>query len=125
MIDRVGAGFKEWAPLMLRLGLCTLFISEGARDLLDLNRSSNWFEIVTAVVELLGALFCLIGFMTRWAAAGLMILTIILIVQGPGINAFIRREHQLLFAGLVMTCTLYGLGGGKWSLDESKKKKEG
>ena len=124
MIDRVGSGFKEYAPLMLRLGLCTLFISEGARDLLDLNRSSNWFEILTAIVELLGALFCLIGFMTRWAAAGLMILTIILIVQGPQLNAFIRRESQLLFAEMVMACALYGLGGGKWSLDESKKKKE-
>jgi uncharacterized membrane protein YphA (DoxX/SURF4 family) len=124
MIDRVGSGFKEWAPLMLRLGLCTLFISEGARDLLDLNRSSGAMDIATAVVELLGALFCLIGFLTRWAAAGLLVLTIVLIVRGPQLNAFIHREYQLLFAELVMACALYGLGGGKWSLDESKKKKE-
>lgn len=125
MIDRVGSGFKDWAPLMLRLGLCTLFISEGARDLLDLHRSSGALAITTAVVELLGALFCLIGFLTRWAAAGLLVLTIVLIVQGPQLNAFIHRDYQLLFAELVMAFALYGLGGGKWSLDESKKKKEG
>jgi uncharacterized membrane protein YphA (DoxX/SURF4 family) len=81
-------------------------------------------DIATAVVELLGALFCLIGFLTRWAAAGLLVLTIVLIVRGPQLNAFIHREYQLLFAELVMACALYGLGGGKWSLDESKKKKE-
>lgn len=125
MIDRIGSGFKDWAPLILRLGLCTLFISQGARDLLDLDRGSGALAIVTAIVELLGSLFCLIGFMTRWAAFGFVILTIVLIVEGPQLEAFIHRNRQLLFAELVMAFALYGLGGGKWSLDESKKKKEG
>ncbi len=125
MIDRIGSGFKEYAPLFLRLGLCTLFISQGARDLLDLHRGSGALAVVTAIVELLGAVFCLIGFMTRWAAFGFVVLTIVLIARGPQLNAFIHRDYQLLFAELVLAFALYGLGGGKWSLDESKKKKEG
>ena len=124
MIDRIGGGFKDYAPFALRVGLATIFITAGAHALVNLSSSPPAWKIVVAVVEILGGLFCLIGFATRWAACGLMILMIWLIAQYAGVHAFTRWEQQLYFACFVMCFALYGLGGGKWSVDEGKKKKE-
>ncbi len=122
MVDRIGGGFKEYAPAILRVGLAVIFIRWGAENLLRGGTSAG--NLVMAGVELLGALFVLIGFLTRWAAAALMVLSIVVIVEGPGTRAFVREEHQLIFACLVMSFALFGLGGGKWSVDVSNKKKK-
>ena len=125
MIDRVGGGFKDYAPFMLRLGLATIFILQGAQMVGDMGRHPSVHEIVTMVVQLLGGLFCLIGFLTRWASFALGALMLWLIIDGPAFKALYQPGHQLLFAGLMMSAALYGLGGGKWSLDEKMKKKDG
>ena len=125
MIDRVGGGFKDYAPLMLRLGLATLFILQGAQIVPEMGRSPHASRVVLMVVELLGGLFCLIGFMTRWAAFALGALMIWVIIDGPQFHALTRASDQLPFACLVMCAALYGLGGGKHSLDEKAKKKDG
>ena len=124
MIDRVGGGFKDYAPFILRLGLATVFILQGGQMIGDLGRHPSAHEIITMVVQLLGGLFCLIGFLTRWAAFALGALMLWLIIDGPAFKALYRPEHQLPFAGLMMCAALYGLGGGKWSLDEKAKKKD-
>lgn len=125
MIDRVGGGLKDYAPLFLRLGLATIFILQGADKVGDMGRSPSVGHIVLMVVELLGGLFCLIGFLTRWAAFALGALMLWVIVQGPGFHALTRQDHQLPFACLMMSVALYGLGGGKYSIDEKQKRKEG
>lgn len=124
MIDRVGGGFKDYAPFILRMGLATIFITAGAHALVNLSSSPPAWKIVVAVVEILGGLFCLMGFMTRWAACGLMILMGWLILKDPGVHAFTRWDEQIYFACFTMSFALYGLGGGKWSVDEGKKKKD-
>ena len=90
-----------------------------------MGRHPSLSEIITMVVQLLGGLFCLIGFLTRWAAFGLGALMLWRIIDGPGFRALYDSNYQLLFAGLMMSAALYGLGGGKWSLDEKMKKKDG
>jgi uncharacterized membrane protein YphA (DoxX/SURF4 family) len=125
MIDRVGGGFKDYAPFILRLGLSTIFILQGAQMVSHMGRSPSASTVVTMVVQLLGGLFCLIGFLTRWAAFALGALMLWLIIDYPGFRALYDKDHQLLFAGLMMCAALYGLGGGKWSLDEKMKRKEG
>jgi uncharacterized membrane protein YphA (DoxX/SURF4 family) len=125
MIDRVGGGFKDYAPFILRLGLATVFILQGAQMVSGMGRHPSLAEIITMVVQLLGGLFCLIGFLTRWAAFGLGALMLWRIIDGPGFRALYDSNHQLLFAGLMMSAALYGLGGGKYSLDEKMKKKDG
>jgi len=124
MIDRVGGGFKDYAPLILRVGLATIFILLGAQQVSGMGRHPSLHDIIVMVVELLGGLFCLIGFATRWAACGLAVLMLFEIIDGPGFRALYDRSHQLLFAGFMMSLALYGLGGGKHSLDEKMKKKE-
>ena len=125
MLDRVGGGFKDYAPFMLRVGLAVIFISAGAHALVNLNRHASTASIVVAAVQILGGLFCLIGFLTRWAAFGLAAVMVYLILDRPGVvYAVTRWDHQLYFALLVMSAALFGLGGGKWSVDEKAKRKE-
>ena len=125
MIDRVGCGFKDYAPLMLRLGLATVFILQGALLVPDMGKSPHLSTVITMIVELLGGLFCLIGFLTRWAAFGLGALMLWQMIEYHGFYVFYKENHQLPFALFMMCAAAYGLGGGKYSLDEKQKKKDG
>ena len=125
MLDRVGGGFKDYAPFILRLGLAVVFILQGAQMIGDLGSHPRTGEIVRMVVQLLGGLFCLIGFLTRWAAFALGALMVWVMIDGHGFKHLYHPIHQLPFACFMMSAALYGLGGGKWSLDEKMKKKEG
>jgi uncharacterized membrane protein YphA (DoxX/SURF4 family) len=121
MLDKMGSGFKDYAPFILRLGLATIFIIQGARDV---THHTTVQYLIAGGVELLGGLFVLIGFLTRWAAAALMVLMGWEMVHRSGIHHFIYWEHQLYFAAFTMSFALFGLGGGKWSVDASNRKKE-
>ena len=125
MLDRVGGGFKDYAPLGLRLGLSTIFILQGAQMVAHMGRSPSLVHILTMAVQLLGGLLCLIGFMTRWAAFALGALVLWQIIDDHGFYVFYRLEHQLWLALFIMCFASFGLGGGKYSLDEKQKKKDG
>lgn len=122
MLDKMGSGFKDYAPFVLRLGLATIFIIQGAREVTY--HGSSVDHLIPGAVELLGGLFLLIGFLTRWAGAALVGLMAWEIVQHQGIRAFTEPDRQLYFAALVMSFALFGLGGGKWSVDASSRKKD-
>ena len=124
MIDRIGGGFKDYVPVMLRLGLAAIFIVQGAFSLTRLHGSSSTKTILIAVVEILGGLFCLMGFLTRWAACALAILILFIIFDDHQWRVFYLRESQPYLAYFVLALALYGVGGGKWSVDEGKKKKD-
>ncbi len=124
MIDRIGGGLKDYVPVMLRLGLAALFIVQGAFSLTRLHGGSSTKTILVAVVQILGGLFCLIGFLTRWAAFALAMMILFVIIDDHHWRIFYMPEHQPYLAYLVMAFALYGVGGGKWSVDEGKKKKD-
>lgn len=122
MIDKMGSSFKDYAPFALRLGVAVLFIVQGSRDLIHSPARAE--PIIIAAIEILGGLFALIGFLSRWAGAALMILMIWTIVDGPGLRVFTDKHEQWPLAAFFMCFALFGLGGGKWSVDASNKKKE-
>jgi len=124
MIDRVGGGFKDYAPLTLRLGLAVIFVLQGALLVPEMGKHPAVLEIATMVVQLLGGLFLLIGFLTRWAAFACGALMVWTIIEGPGFYIFYKPTYQLPLALLIMCIASYGLGGGKYSLDEKSKKKD-
>ena len=125
MLDRIGGGFKDYVPLILRLGLATVFILQGALLVPEMGRSPHLSAVITMAVELLGGLLCLIGFLTRWAAFGLGALMLWQIIEHHGFRVFYEVHHQLPFALFIMSFASFGLGGGKYSLDEKQKKKDG
>jgi uncharacterized membrane protein YphA (DoxX/SURF4 family) len=124
MIDRVGGGLKDYVPVMLRMGLAAIFIVQGAFSLTRLHGGSSTKTILIAVVEILGGLFCLMGFLTRWAACALAILILFIIVDDHQWGVFYLRDSQPYLAYFVLAVASYGLGGGKWSVDEGKKSKK-
>jgi uncharacterized membrane protein YphA (DoxX/SURF4 family) len=121
MLDKMGSSFKDYAPFILRVGLATVFIIQGAHAVTNHSTAEH---LVVGGIELLGGLFVLIGFLTRWASAALMALMSWEIFHRHGLLAFTHPDHQLYFAMLAMSFALFGLGGGKWSVDASNKKKE-
>src|SRR5262249_9545979 len=76
---------KDYFPVLARLLLCSLFIWDGVLQLRDPAGTVNYFTSldipapqitvwVSIAVHLLGGIGILIGFMTRWAAALLILL---------------------------------------------------
>jgi len=76
---------KDYLPALARLLLCSLFIWEGVVQLRDPAGTVSYFESlaipspqiavwVSIAVHLLGGVGILVGFMTRWAAALLILL---------------------------------------------------
>jgi uncharacterized membrane protein YphA (DoxX/SURF4 family) len=125
MVDTIGGKCKDYAPFVLRLGLGMVFIMWGVQDLSQLSASPPLWTAAAAGLKVLCGLLALIGWLTRWAAAGLATLMIIYIVQVPQLHAFIHREDQWAFAYLVMSVAVFFTGGGKCSVDLRNKHKEG
>ena len=123
MIDKVGSGLKDYAPFILRMGLAIVFILQGA-ELVPQVRNPSAMAIIKLVVTLIGGLFLLIGFMTRWAAFACGTLMLWIIIEGERFKVLTHPDYQLPFALFVMCLASWGLGGGKYSLDEKAKKKE-
>ena len=76
---------KDYLPALARLFLCSLFIWDGVLQLRDPAGTANYFMSlniplpqiavwVSIAVHLLGGVGVLVGFMTRWAAALLILL---------------------------------------------------
>lgn len=125
MVDTIGGKCKDYAPFVLRLGLGAVFILWGVNQLQQLSSSPPLWTAADAALKVLCGLMVLVGWLTRWAAAGLATLMIIHIVQGPQLHALIRREDQWAFAYLMMAVAVFFTGGGKASVDLREKRKEG
>lgn len=117
----------NWLPdaglFALRLSVAFIFIYAGAMKLGDLEMvsgmlenlgfpASTFFAYVLALVELLGGIAILVGFLTSWAAGLLAITMIVALVTahagGPLNEAF--TAIALLGSSLALMAT----GAGKW-----------
>jgi putative oxidoreductase len=76
---------RDYLPALARLLMCSLFIWDGVIQLRDPSGTANYFASlnvpsppiavwVSIAIHLLGGIGILIGFMTRWAAALLILL---------------------------------------------------
>ena len=120
MLDKIGNGFRGYAPLMLRLCLAVIVVMMGADDL----QGGRSMDKVFGGAEILCGVLIFIGFLTRWAAAGLVVLVIFMIVDHLGYAILIApREHAWL-AVLAMSLSLFCSGGGEMSVDLRRKRKE-
>lgn len=121
----------EFAPVPLRLGLAALFAFTGINKVMDPAGTAQMlrglgfpvpgvFAWLLIVIELAGALFLLLGFLTRITAIVLTVLLAVAIITAYIIpwdpsKLMLLMTHWPMLGG---TIALMLSGPGRWSLDE-------
>ncbi len=133
--------YPSWSHLIVRLGLGVIFFAHGAQKLF------GWFgggglkatiagfrqmkippaaTVVAACVECFGGLAVLLGFLTRPAALGLIVVMLVAIAKVHARNGFFMnwyvtpgKGHGFEFnlALIAMALAILIGGGGVWSVD--------
>ena len=84
-----------------------------------------FFAWVVAILEVVGGLFLIFGFLTHWSAKLLALEMLVAILLVHVSNGFFVNGGGMEFA-LVLFATCVALmitGAGPWSIDEGMKKK--
>ena len=133
MIDKMGSSFRDYAPLMSRLGLGIIIIVAGGytvagrtgvglpRDLAELGGLPN---LIWGLLALIAGLLIIIGFATRLAGAFLFIVFLVAIIRWYGSRAFTSPEQHLLLACLALSLSVFCGGGGEYSVDNKLQQKK-
>jgi putative oxidoreductase len=123
---------KDYLPTLARLLMCSLFIWDGVLQLRDPAGTVNFFDSlnvpapqiavwVSIAIHLLGGIGILVGFMTRWAAA-LLILLCLGTAFGVHLPAGDMENMTHFYKNLVMTGGLLyviAFGPGAFALDRT------
>lgn len=136
-------GAKELAPLAIRLGLGVIFLAHGSQKLfgafgghgvsgvavflqqLHVQPPIFWAWVVT-LVEFLGGLAVLVGFLTRWAALGLAVDMAVAILLVHAKNGFFGPGgYEYNLAVIAMCLALIFGGPGKISVEGALRKELG
>lgn len=114
------------APLILRLGLAAIFLYHGW-DKVSQGGGTKWagesyppyVQFPVAWGEFLGGIALAVGFLSRFAAAGIIVIMVGAIVQVHGAKGFSLAEggFEYNFALIVMSAAVILLGSGAFSLD--------
>jgi putative oxidoreductase len=124
-------GARDYLPALARLLMCSLFIWDGVLQLRNPVGTADYFASlhvpspqiavwVSIAVHLLGGIGILVGFMTRWAAA-LLILLCLGTAFGIHLPAGDMANMINFYKNLVMTGGLLyviAFGPGAMSLDQ-------
>jgi len=124
--------FNDWGLLILRLVLGLVLVLEGFPKLRDLRGTAKNFEgsgmgfkpgmlfaVIAGVVECVGGLLLIFGFLTQIAAALVAIQFLVLVVVFGLIRREGFKEWRLDFLLAAMAFLLITSGGGVYSLDET------
>lgn len=114
-------------PLILRLGLATLFIFHGYEKFNHDQGYSGWaggdmkpgHQAALAIGELVSGIFLGVGLLTRLAAIGVaaIVLEAVFIVKKAESFNVLYQSHEYDFAILLICACLILGGGGTFSLD--------
>ncbi len=123
---------KDYLPALARLLLCSLFIWDGVLQLRDPAGTVNYFASlnvpspniavwVSIAVHLLGGIGILVGFMTRWAAALLILLCLgtafgVHLPAGDPDNMMNFYKNLVMAGGLLY---VIAFGPGAFAFDKS------
>jgi putative oxidoreductase len=123
---------KDYLPALARLLLCSLFIWDGVLQLRDPVGTAQYFASldiplpqvavwVSIAVHLVGGIGVLVGFMTRWAAA-LLILLCLGTAFGVHLPAGDMENMTHFYKNLVMTggfLYVVAFGAGAFAFDKT------
>lgn len=142
LIELLFGTYPSWSHLIVRLGLGVIFFAHGAQKLF------GWFgggglkatiagfrqmnippaaTVIAACVECFGGLAMLVGFLTRPAALGLIVVMLVAITKVHARNGFFLnwyvtpgKGHGFEFnlALIAMALSLLIGGAGMWSVDQ-------
>lgn len=127
---------KECAPLFLRVGLGVIFIYHGYRKVFGegTNFGSAWnpsglpviMQTLVAWGELLGGTAILLGFLTEFAALGIIVIMLGAISLVHGKNGFSLADggFEYNFALIMMCLALIGTGPGQCTITGKCCKKD-
>lgn len=125
---------KDWVTIPLRITLAILFIVGGAGKLFGTFGGSGlegfsgmlaangfpaamFFAVLVAIVELLGGIALLTGFLTRYASVMLSIIMIVAIL-----SMHLNSTYPLALTALGGTLALLFAGAGPLSVDAKRSK---
>jgi putative oxidoreductase len=109
--------FGDWGILVLRIVLGIILVAHGWSKIRNLKDTGGAF-VVTSLVEFVGGLFIVFGFLTQTAAVlvAIQFLVILLIKTKRGQKLVPSFEFELLIFAAALA--LVALGGGLYALDE-------
>lgn len=141
MLDKIFDRYSAWGPLFIRIPLGIIFIVHGFQKLFGafggpgISGFSGYlgklgvpfpglFSLIVALVEFLGGIAILAGFLTRWAALFISIDMIMAILLVHIVNGFFvsKGGAEFAFANLFMALSLLLTGTArKCSIDNLRK----
>ena len=132
MIDKVGSNFKDYAPVVSRLGLGIIMIVAGGRVLgkahdglaYDLMTLRGLPDLVWGLLALIAGLLVLIGFATRLAALFLFVIFMVMVFVWYKADVVTDYKLHLHLACLALSLSVFCAGGGEYSVDYKLQQKK-
>lgn len=124
--------WRDYAPLVLRVVTGVIFAAHGLQKLNDFGVAGvtgmltgmgfpapALMAVLLIAAELVGGIMLIVGFLTRWAAKSLVIVSVIALVVVHLPNGFFMSTggYEYILMLLAACVSLVLSGGGKWSLD--------
>ena len=133
MIDKVGSNFKDYAPVISRLGLGIIMLVAGGRVVAgrdaglagDLAGLGWGLGTAWGLLALIAGFLVLIGFSTRLAGLFLAVIFMVMISRWYGVvEAVTDHRLHLHLACLALSLAVFCGGGGEYSVDNKLQQKK-
>ena len=123
--------YKEYSPLVLRIGIGIVFLWFGLTNIFNPQTLIGYLPkfvqtlpieplsilLITGIFEVVFAIFLIIGLFTRLSSL-LLFLHLVIVIIGIGYNDVAVRDFGLALA----TLAIFLHGPDKWCLDNRRKK---
>ena len=123
--------YKEYSPLVLRIGIGIVFLWFGLTNIFNPQTLIGYLPkfvqtlpieplsilLITGIFEVVFAIFLIIGLFTRLSSL-LLFLHLVIVIIGIGYNDVAVRDFGLALA----TLAIFLHGPAKWCLDNRRKK---
>jgi putative oxidoreductase len=144
LVDLVFGTYPSWSHLMVRLGLGIVFFAHGAQKVLGwfggpgLRGTIDYFKkalgippeatVIAALIEFLGGLCLLVGFLARPAALGIIVVMLVAVAKVHRRHGFFLnmsmtpgKGHGFEFnlALIAMALSVFIGGAGTFSVDRA------
>ena len=134
MIDKVGSNFRDYAPVVSRLGLGIIMIVAGGHVIAgrqgvhglayDLGGLGWGLGIAWGLLALIAGFLVLIGFATRLAALFLFVIFLVMVFKWYEVDVFTDHKLHLHLACIALSLAVFCGGGGEYSVDNKIQQKK-